>query len=54
VISASIVFGTCRVVVGPACAIPISDFDFARKNPVEWICGSSSAEVACASARASR
>ena len=33
--------------------MPISAFDLARKNPVEWICGSSSAAVAFASARAS-
>ena len=30
-----------------------SDFDFARKNPVDWICGSSSSVVAVASAFAS-
>ena len=33
--------------------MPMSDFDFCRKNPVEWICGSSSAGVAFASAVAS-
>ena len=37
-----------------ASAMPMSDFDLARKKPVEWICGSSSAVVAFASARASR
>ncbi len=36
-----------------AVAIPMSDFDFARKKPVDWICGSSSAVVALASAAAS-
>ena len=29
-----------------ACAMPMSAFDLARKKPVEWICGSSSAVVA--------
>ncbi len=31
--------------------MPISDCDLARKKPVDWICGSSSAVVALASAR---
>jgi hypothetical protein len=34
-------------------AIPISDFDFCRKNPVETIIFSSSGVFAAASARAS-
>jgi hypothetical protein len=36
-----------------AVAMPIRDRAFARKKPVERICGSSSAGVAVASARAS-
>ena len=36
-----------------AVAMPTSERDFARKKPVDWICGSSSSVVAFASARAS-
>jgi hypothetical protein len=32
--------------------MPDSDFDLARKKPVDWICGSSSPVVAVASALA--
>jgi hypothetical protein len=35
-----------------AAAMPARDFDFARKKPVDWICGSSSSVVAWCSAAA--
>ena len=50
-VSASIVAGISPPCSSrPPCAMPSSDFDFARKKPVDWICGSSSAVVAFASA----
>ena len=52
--SASIVRGTSPPCVSTtSVAMPRSERDFARKNPVDWICGSSSPVVARASARAS-
>ena len=40
--SASMLAGTSPPCVATsACAMPMSAFDFARKKPVEWICGSS-------------
>ena len=50
---------SCAGISPPCCsttavAMPTSDLDLARKKPVDWICGSSSAVVAPASARGVR